>query len=299
MYGSDACGCTALHLSPLFLSFSEAPHVDHSEETCLFLRLLPPSPPLSVHLFLSLLPQVACWWSGWLSVHAHICVFRRKVGALHLSEESSQCEVLVFCFFIFLLCSLFLFVCPSSPSAVMPCLPSFVYLSVCLPILTLSRVHLPSIICSYLTLPVCLLCVSASMSVPASVSVSASHCLSLPLCLCMSLPVSVSVSSCLCVCVCVCFLLYLSVSVSLFASVPVCSVSSVCVLASVLVSVCLCLVCLSVSLSVCVCLCAYVSLSAPNPDDPLANDVAEHWKKDEAAAIRTARDYTRKYATGK
>ena len=27
-------------------------------------------------------------------------------------------------------------------------------------------------------------------------------------------------------------------------------------------------------------------LSAPNPDDPLANDVAEMWKKDEQAAIR-------------
>jgi hypothetical protein len=28
-------------------------------------------------------------------------------------------------------------------------------------------------------------------------------------------------------------------------------------------------------------------LSAPNPDDPLANDVAEHWKTNEAAAIET------------
>ena len=28
-------------------------------------------------------------------------------------------------------------------------------------------------------------------------------------------------------------------------------------------------------------------LSAPNPDDPLATDVAEHWKADENAAIRT------------
>merc|ERR1711965_710012 len=27
-------------------------------------------------------------------------------------------------------------------------------------------------------------------------------------------------------------------------------------------------------------------LSAPNPDDPLANDVAEHWKTDENAAIQ-------------
>jgi len=37
-------------------------------------------------------------------------------------------------------------------------------------------------------------------------------------------------------------------------------------------------------------------LSAPNPDDPLANDVAELWKTDEAAAIRNAKDWTRKYA---
>jgi ubiquitin-conjugating enzyme E2 N len=28
-------------------------------------------------------------------------------------------------------------------------------------------------------------------------------------------------------------------------------------------------------------------LSAPNPDDPLANDVAEQWKIDEARAIST------------
>lgn len=26
-------------------------------------------------------------------------------------------------------------------------------------------------------------------------------------------------------------------------------------------------------------------MGAPNPDDPLANDVAEHWKTDEKAAI--------------
>ena len=37
-------------------------------------------------------------------------------------------------------------------------------------------------------------------------------------------------------------------------------------------------------------------LSAPNPDDPLANDVAEAWKADEAAAVRTAADWTRKFA---
>ncbi|KAI0238111.1 Ubiquitin-conjugating enzyme E2 35 [Massospora cicadina] len=37
-------------------------------------------------------------------------------------------------------------------------------------------------------------------------------------------------------------------------------------------------------------------LSAPNPDDPLANDVAQHWKEDEKAAIQTAREWTQKYA---
>ncbi|XP_004349041.2 ubiquitin-conjugating enzyme E2N [Capsaspora owczarzaki ATCC 30864] len=40
-------------------------------------------------------------------------------------------------------------------------------------------------------------------------------------------------------------------------------------------------------------------LSAPNPDDPLANDVAEQWKTNEPAAIATARQWTRQYATGK
>jgi len=37
-------------------------------------------------------------------------------------------------------------------------------------------------------------------------------------------------------------------------------------------------------------------LSAPNPDDPLANEVAEHWKTDEKGALNTARDWTRRYA---
>merc|ERR1712091_473500 len=39
-------------------------------------------------------------------------------------------------------------------------------------------------------------------------------------------------------------------------------------------------------------------LSAPNPDDPLANDVAELWNRDEAAAQRTATEWTRMYASG-
>lgn len=37
-------------------------------------------------------------------------------------------------------------------------------------------------------------------------------------------------------------------------------------------------------------------LGAPNPDDPLAPDVAKSWKEDEAAAIATAKDWTQKYA---
>ncbi|XP_025196971.1 ubiquitin-conjugating enzyme E2 N [Melanaphis sacchari] len=38
-------------------------------------------------------------------------------------------------------------------------------------------------------------------------------------------------------------------------------------------------------------------LSAPNPDDPLANDVAEQWKVNEIEAIRNAKEWTRLYAT--
>ena len=37
-------------------------------------------------------------------------------------------------------------------------------------------------------------------------------------------------------------------------------------------------------------------MSAPNPDDPLDNTVAEQWKTNETEAIRTAREWTRKYA---
>lgn len=40
-------------------------------------------------------------------------------------------------------------------------------------------------------------------------------------------------------------------------------------------------------------------LSAPNPDDPLANDVAELWKVNESKAIETARLWTSKYAAKK
>lgn len=38
-------------------------------------------------------------------------------------------------------------------------------------------------------------------------------------------------------------------------------------------------------------------LSSPNPDDPLANDVANHWKKDEKGAKNMAKEWTAKYAT--
>mmetsp|Transcript_10711 Transcript_10711/g.18344 ORF Transcript_10711/g.18344 Transcript_10711/m.18344 type:complete len:150 (-) Transcript_10711:234-683(-) len=37
-------------------------------------------------------------------------------------------------------------------------------------------------------------------------------------------------------------------------------------------------------------------LSAPNPDDPLNNEAAEWWKKEEAKAIQTAKQWTATYA---
>jgi ubiquitin-protein ligase len=37
-------------------------------------------------------------------------------------------------------------------------------------------------------------------------------------------------------------------------------------------------------------------LSAPNPDDPLDNNVANHWKTDEANAMLTATEWTREFA---
>ena len=37
-------------------------------------------------------------------------------------------------------------------------------------------------------------------------------------------------------------------------------------------------------------------MGAPNPDDPLANDVAKEWKDDEPQAIQTAREWTKEYA---
>ncbi|PVH99236.1 ubiquitin-conjugating enzyme [Periconia macrospinosa] len=38
-------------------------------------------------------------------------------------------------------------------------------------------------------------------------------------------------------------------------------------------------------------------LGAPNPDDPLANDVAQTWKENQEQAISTAKEWTAKYAT--
>ncbi|XP_064632838.1 ubiquitin-conjugating enzyme E2 13-like [Lineus longissimus] len=40
-------------------------------------------------------------------------------------------------------------------------------------------------------------------------------------------------------------------------------------------------------------------LSAPNPDDPLENTVAEQWKTNEEQAIKTAKEWTKEYAAKK
>ena len=37
-------------------------------------------------------------------------------------------------------------------------------------------------------------------------------------------------------------------------------------------------------------------LSAPNPDDPLATDVAKHYKENEKDAQRVSQEWTQKYA---
>ena len=37
-------------------------------------------------------------------------------------------------------------------------------------------------------------------------------------------------------------------------------------------------------------------LSAPNPDDPLANDVAEQWKVNEAQAIETGKSVSQRFS---
>ncbi|KOM49546.1 hypothetical protein LR48_Vigan08g037300 [Vigna angularis] len=38
-------------------------------------------------------------------------------------------------------------------------------------------------------------------------------------------------------------------------------------------------------------------LSAPNPDDPLSENIAKHWKSNEAEAVETAKEWTRLYAS--
>ena len=45
-----------------------------------------------------------------------------------------------------------------------------------------------------------------------------------------------------------------------------------------------------------VCLSIQLLLQNPNPDDPLDPQIASHWKRDNAEAQRTAREWTRKYA---
>ncbi len=45
-----------------------------------------------------------------------------------------------------------------------------------------------------------------------------------------------------------------------------------------------------------VCLSIQLLMQAPNPDDPLDNNVANHWKSDERNAIQRAREYTAKFA---
>ncbi|AQK97238.1 Putative ubiquitin-conjugating enzyme family [Zea mays] len=39
-------------------------------------------------------------------------------------------------------------------------------------------------------------------------------------------------------------------------------------------------------------------LSAPNPDDPLSDNIAKHWKANEVEAVETAKEWTRLYASG-
>ncbi|AQL03745.1 Ubiquitin-conjugating enzyme E2 36, partial [Zea mays] len=39
-------------------------------------------------------------------------------------------------------------------------------------------------------------------------------------------------------------------------------------------------------------------LSAPNPDDPLSDNTAKHWKSNEVKTVETAKEWTRLYASG-
>eukprot|EP00891_Asterochloris_glomerata_P003276 jgi/Astpho2/3276/Aster-08041 len=53
----------------------------------------------------------------------------------------------------------------------------------------------------------------------------------------------------------------------------------------------------------CLCCCKPVRhhiqalLSAPNPDDPLAENIAKDWKENETAAVKTAKQWTQLYAS--
>ena len=47
------------------------------------------------------------------------------------------------------------------------------------------------------------------------------------------------------------------------------------------------------------CLSISLLLASPNPDDPLANDVADVWKKNERQALATAKEWTQRYAMGR
>lgn len=40
-----------------------------------------------------------------------------------------------------------------------------------------------------------------------------------------------------------------------------------------------------------------ILMSIPNPDDPLNNEVADHWKREEGSALVTAREWTQRFAS--
>ncbi|AQL03744.1 Ubiquitin-conjugating enzyme E2 36 [Zea mays] len=44
--------------------------------------------------------------------------------------------------------------------------------------------------------------------------------------------------------------------------------------------------------------CIQALLSAPNPDDPLSDNTAKHWKSNEVKTVETAKEWTRLYASG-
>ena len=100
--------------------------------------------------------------------------------------------------------------------------------------------------------------------------------------LCVCLCVCVCLCMCVCVCVCMCDCVYMCV----FLCVCVCVFLCVCVYFCVCVRVCVCADKWSPALQIrTVLLSIQALLSAPNPDDPLDNNVAEAWKKNEEGAI--------------